>query len=771
VDIKGIKFVGPVLDQSGYAKASRENILSLYKLGVPLTVSPISFEHAKPDLGESGKILNSLINKNIDYNIVIMQCTPEFYSKYREEGKVNIGYTVWETTALHPDWKSYINTNVDACMVACEWNVSVFKNSGVTVPVISIPHVVEVTTQDDVVPYDVTSIKENAYVFYNINQFTERKNILSLIKTYWRTFRNGENVALVLKTYRNDYSDTEKDMVRDIVRRLKIVSPMKDSNSYPPIYLVLDVLSEDGIKGLHKRCDCYVTMDRGEGFGLSSATAGAFGNPLIATGFGGVTEYAKLDNSYLVDFVETSVCNMPWCVLPGNKVVSFGNRKVIESLSLDDELLSQSGGYYKPKKIWSRETSDEQCFEIKAQGEAPFSVTKNHIIPVFRAGSRVELKASEIEVGDYLIKEIDSTWATNKELKISDFIDVSNYTIKDGFYYPKSGPSTGKRITRDILQLDRNFGKLLGYYLAEGNASIEKRSVFFNFNYKENASHVCEELLKNVFGTELTISRLDRIERHVGKTRRTESRISIFSSMLARLLKKLCGSYSYAKHFDNKFLSMFNKEFTIGVLEGLFEGDGHAQVNGRNGIYIALSNERLISSIKELLCKLSVYSSLRLSKKKGEGVIRERIIYTKDSWSLEITGSDKITFGKLLGYNTANWESKCSYRKYINNRELFLLPIQKIKEFSYTGEVFDIDMGGDHPYYNLNGFLIHNSPWYGLEQYWATASEKHASELMTYVFEHQEEAKITGLQLQSDIKNNLSYEVIGNKIIDAIRGL
>lgn len=312
MDIKGIKFVGPVLDQSGYAKASRENIIALHKLGVPLTVSPISFEAVKPDLGESGKLIESLINKDIEYNIVIMQCTPEFYSKYREADKFNIGYTVWETTALHPDWKNYINNNVDACMVSCEWNVDVFKSSGVSVPVFNIPHVVSVTNKSDSESYGVSGIKENAYVFYNINQFTERKNIISLIKAYWRTFRNGENVALVLKTYRNDYSDAEKDMVRAIIKRLKTVSPMKDGSGYPPVYLILDMLSEDEIESLHTLGDCYVTLDRGEGFGLSSAKAGASGNPLITTGFGGATEYAKPDNSYLVDYVETAVCNMPW---------------------------------------------------------------------------------------------------------------------------------------------------------------------------------------------------------------------------------------------------------------------------------------------------------------------------------------------------------------------------------------------------------------------------------------------------------------------------
>ena len=30
-----------------------------------------------------------------------------------EEGKTNVGYTIWETTKLHPKWIEYINNTVD----------------------------------------------------------------------------------------------------------------------------------------------------------------------------------------------------------------------------------------------------------------------------------------------------------------------------------------------------------------------------------------------------------------------------------------------------------------------------------------------------------------------------------------------------------------------------------------------------------------------------------------------------------------------------------
>lgn len=309
MEIKGIKYTAPMLDNSGYAKAARENILALHKLGIPLTLNPISFEGAKPDLGKDGEILNSLINKNIDYNINITHTTPEFWSKYREKGKLNFNYTIWETTKLHPDWVPYINNNADAIMVGCGWNVDVFKDSGITVPIFNVPHVLDINKFNDCTPYNIGGLSNDTFMFYSVFQWTERKSPLSTIKAYWQAFPNNENVALVLKTYRSDYSDPEKDAIRTTIKRLKAVCPAKN---HPPIYLILDMLSEEEICGLHARGDCYVSLDRGEGFGLSGAQAGAMGKPIIVTGFGGVTEYAKPDNSYLVNYVEIPVFGMPW---------------------------------------------------------------------------------------------------------------------------------------------------------------------------------------------------------------------------------------------------------------------------------------------------------------------------------------------------------------------------------------------------------------------------------------------------------------------------
>jgi len=309
MDITGIRYTGPVFDSSGYGKACRGNILALHQAGVPITINPISFENSKPDLGEDGKLLKSLVENPIPYNINFIHTTPEFWSKYRQVGKINCGFTIWETTKLHSDWTPFINNSVDKVLVGCEWNREIFKDSGVTIPIGVVPHGISTKAFDSFDSFKIAGVKDTDFVFYNICQWTERKCPQALIRAYYHAFNGNKDVVLVLKTYGNDYSDQQKEGVIRMIKSLKYNMPMSD---FPKMVLIGNMLSEDEITSLHTRGDCYVSLDRGEGFGLSSFTAGAAGNPIVVTGFGGATEYAKEDNSYLVNYMLTPVHSMPW---------------------------------------------------------------------------------------------------------------------------------------------------------------------------------------------------------------------------------------------------------------------------------------------------------------------------------------------------------------------------------------------------------------------------------------------------------------------------
>jgi glycosyltransferase involved in cell wall biosynthesis len=66
-------------------------------------------------------------------------------------------------------------------------------------------------------------------------------------------------------------------------------------------------LDREHLGGLMAACDCYVSLHRAEGFGLTMAEAMAIGKPVIATGYSGNVDFMNAENSYLVDHAITRV--------------------------------------------------------------------------------------------------------------------------------------------------------------------------------------------------------------------------------------------------------------------------------------------------------------------------------------------------------------------------------------------------------------------------------------------------------------------------------
>jgi glycosyltransferase involved in cell wall biosynthesis len=313
--MNGIKYIAPVLDFSGYGEASRNYILALHEKGIPITVTPRNFDPSPPPIADEYKreTLNSLINKDIDYDTIIIHLTPDLYPHYIETGKYNIGFAAWETSLLPPKWVHTCNI-LNEMWVPCRWNKDSVKNSGVTVPVHIIPHGIDINLFDSAVgkEFSISTLDKSTFKFYSIFQWIHRKNPEGLLRSYFNAFDESDNVALILKTYRT-VGGKDKGVIRD-----KILEIKKDMNigAYPKVILVGDILSTAQMLGLHIYGDCCVGLHRGEGWGLPLFEAGLAGKPVIATSLGGNTEFMTKENSYLVDYQETYVSNMssfnPW---------------------------------------------------------------------------------------------------------------------------------------------------------------------------------------------------------------------------------------------------------------------------------------------------------------------------------------------------------------------------------------------------------------------------------------------------------------------------
>jgi len=305
----GVKFIAPVFEASGYAAAARNYILALYEQGYPVTVHPVEFTCPKSDLGAEGELLRTLVDKKISHDKVIAHCTPDAWRSVlrHEEGKYIIGLTTWETDRLHPIWTSSCN-RVQEVWVPSQWNVDVFRKSGVEVPIYRVPHALSADESGALKPLAIDGVHDDDFMFYAIFHWQERKNPAELLEVYLSTFAGENSVVLVLKTYLQHPSENPEE-INAMVREIKAdVNVMR----YPRVIPMVQNLSHLDMQRLHRRGDCFALLQRAEGWGLPHFDAAAAGRPVITTGYGGQTDFLNADNSYLIDYQLRPVTRMRW---------------------------------------------------------------------------------------------------------------------------------------------------------------------------------------------------------------------------------------------------------------------------------------------------------------------------------------------------------------------------------------------------------------------------------------------------------------------------
>ncbi|MHB1784794.1 MAG: glycosyltransferase [Acidimicrobiales bacterium] len=118
----------------------------------------------------------------------------------------------------------------------------------------------------------------------------DRKNPLAIIDAFRQTFPLPGKALLVIKSINGArYPD-------------KLHSLVQAASARPDILLHDGSLTADQQAALMMTCDCYISLHRAEGFGLTMAEAMALGKPVIATAYSGNLEYMTVENSFLVPF-------------------------------------------------------------------------------------------------------------------------------------------------------------------------------------------------------------------------------------------------------------------------------------------------------------------------------------------------------------------------------------------------------------------------------------------------------------------------------------
>lgn len=210
------------------------------------------------------------------------------------DGRYTIGLWFWETSVV-PERMLPAFDLVDEIWVAAEYVGSLLRPY-TDKPIRVFPQPVPIPERGECSRAELGLPDDFTFLFaFDFNSILERKNPLAIVRAFREAFEPGTGPKLVLKT----------------------INASKHVEAYEQLALATmdhpDITIVDGFFPTWKRdawtaaCDCYISLHRSEGFGLTMAEAMASGKPVIATRFSANLEFMNDDNSLLVDASEARV--------------------------------------------------------------------------------------------------------------------------------------------------------------------------------------------------------------------------------------------------------------------------------------------------------------------------------------------------------------------------------------------------------------------------------------------------------------------------------
>ena len=311
---KRVIFRAPVLTLSGYGIHSRQIFTWLKsRQDIDLTTQVLSWGNTpwlvNPEL-EDGLIKDIMgTSKTIEgpYDISIQAQLPDEWDT--KLGKINIGVTALvETDRCNPKWIDSIN-KMDLVIVPSEHTKKTIENTASTkTRVIVIPewYNQKINMEKSDLP-DLNLDLNTSFNFLTISQFTggdpngDRKNIINTIKYFCEAFEGNRDVGLVIKANMGRATKIDKKLTTNILN-----NAIKEfrKGEYPRIHLVHGGMTNYEIASLYKMDSIkgYITLTRGEGYGLPIIDAAAAGIPVIATNWSGHLDFMNRGNFIKIDY-------------------------------------------------------------------------------------------------------------------------------------------------------------------------------------------------------------------------------------------------------------------------------------------------------------------------------------------------------------------------------------------------------------------------------------------------------------------------------------
>ena len=290
-----ILYIGHYRESSGWSKTAIDNILAMNHVGLDVVCRNVKLTNKDCQIPEdviklekkSLKGVTHCIQNVLPHHIVMSQffqknvcyylAESTFTKKNRWHSNLNLVDEIWvPNNDLKINTEQFVNKDVKIVPLCCD--KSKFKKEYQKIDF---------------------GVDNSAFKFYFIGDLNERKNLDSIIRSYYKTFSNNQNVALFCKVKKFGLSEKKlqeycQSLCKTIQKQMRLY---KDENKYAPIRFITEDVSEQFIDQLHYSCDCFVGASHGEAWSIPAFEAMCFNKTPICSNEGGPKDYITNDPS------------------------------------------------------------------------------------------------------------------------------------------------------------------------------------------------------------------------------------------------------------------------------------------------------------------------------------------------------------------------------------------------------------------------------------------------------------------------------------------
>jgi glycosyltransferase involved in cell wall biosynthesis len=292
----GINVVGYLSSSRGVGEAARQMLAALEDGEVPTAridtpadpgEIPGALERLK---GADYPYDTNLICVNADMLPAVAAGLGSRFFDFRH----SIGLWFWEVTSFPEQWQPSFD-HLDEVWVASEHIAAALRPIS-TVPVRTVRVPVTPAEPKQLGRAEMGLPEGFCFLFvFDYRSVFKRKNPLGIVEAFRQAFPPGAGPSLVLKSVCGDEFPEQREALAAAVA------------DRPDIHLVEEKLPVEVKDAMIASCDCYVSLHRSEGLGLTMAEAMYFGRPTIATAYSGNLDFMTGDNSCLVPYETTAI--------------------------------------------------------------------------------------------------------------------------------------------------------------------------------------------------------------------------------------------------------------------------------------------------------------------------------------------------------------------------------------------------------------------------------------------------------------------------------